>query len=84
MILLILFAACFAFVMIEVIRWQDYEDHIMNSKPFNFKPLNCVACLSGWTGIIAAVFNGYGFQSILFLPVCMVAGIAIEGLLKKL
>jgi len=84
MLLIFLFAASLAFVLIEVLRWQDYEDVFYNSQPFNRKPFNCIACLSGWIGFVTALALGHGFVSMLFLPICMVAGIALDGLLKKL
>src|SRR5687768_10337446 len=52
--LLILFAASLAFVLIEILRWQDYEDIFYNCQPFNRKPLNCIPCLSGWIGLVTA------------------------------
>lgn len=82
--LTILFAASLAFVLIEIVRWQDYEDFIANQKPFNRKPFNCITCLSGWTGLVTAFVLDFGLQSLLFLPVCMVAGYALERILKRI
>ncbi|RYZ89383.1 MAG: hypothetical protein EOP04_06970 [Proteobacteria bacterium] len=82
--LVILFSASLAFVLIEILRWQDYEDFFYNYQPFNRKPLNCIPCLSGWIGLLTAFVCGYGLSSLVFLPICIVAGIALEGSLKNL
>lgn len=50
--LVILFALSLAFVWVEVFR--------MGRRPaFNYKPLNCVPCLTGWLSLAIA----YGFST---------------------
>jgi hypothetical protein len=76
MIIHALFAACFAFYMIEVVRWQ-------RSQIFNRKPLNCSPCLSAWSGLATGLIAGYGWHSIEIMFIAGVMGIVINSGIKK-
>jgi hypothetical protein len=86
-----LFAACFAFYMIQVIRFQylwkkvDYIDPEGKPSylyPLNTKPFNCVTCLSAWTGFITALLAGEGYSSIMYLFISAVAGILLDKFMR--
>jgi hypothetical protein len=90
--MIILFAACFAFYMIEIVRWQylwkktldiKSDESLMVSYPLNRKPFNCITCLSGWVGGLTALACGEGWNCIMFVFVSAVAGIFLERILKS-
>lgn len=72
MLTAILYSVCFAFVIVEVL-----QVHLRVN--WNHKPLNCVTCLSGWITLII----GHSFESILWMPVSMVAAILLTNLINK-
>jgi hypothetical protein len=86
-----LFAACFAFYMVQVIRWQYKLKFLENIDPdgiptyhypMNTKPFNCITCLSAWTGFITALLAGEGYSSIMYLFISAVAGILLDKFMR--
>ena len=85
---LIVFAApCFAFYMVEVVRWQYWFTDIgKNNKftgPLLRKPFTCTVCLSAWAGLTFALLYGAAWYSIPLMFISGIAGLILEGLIKK-
>jgi hypothetical protein len=74
--MIVLFSACFAFYMVEVVRWQKLL--ILRRKPFT-----CVVCLSAWTGLVTALISGEGWHSIFFMFISGMMGLILERLVKR-
>lgn len=41
---------------------------------FERKPFNCMKCMCGWCTMAVAVFSGYEWCSLLFLPIGLFVG----------
>jgi hypothetical protein len=81
MIIDVLFAACAAFYLIEVIEWQKY---IYLLTGYGERPFNCVCCLSAWLGLFVGVVKGYGHESIYVMVFAGVLGCLLSRLIIKL
>jgi hypothetical protein len=77
MTLHILFAASFAFLMIEGVQWHRWHT-LLDRRPFN-----CITCISLWSGLITTLLNGYGWQSIEAAFLSAMTGFIIDSLIKK-
>ncbi|WP_143822380.1 hypothetical protein [Mucilaginibacter pedocola] len=49
----------------------------------NYRPFNCLMCMSGWCALIIAAFAGYGLYALLFFPLGIFAGAMLEGVIMK-
>ena len=49
----------------------------------NFKPLNCLTCLTGWISFGLAIANNYSVTALLFLAVGVFVGAMFEALTMK-
>ena len=89
MIIPALAAACFAFYMTSVVRWQRFWKiayqiiclAFLNQwkEPKRVKPFDCTVCLSAWSGLIFALLDGYGWHSLYIMFIAGVMGLILEN-----
>lgn len=51
-------------------------------KPLNFKPFNCMMCLTGWVAMITGI-GVYDLSGVLFFPVGCFAGAMVEAAMMR-
>jgi hypothetical protein len=82
----ILFAACAAVYLIEVVRWQEIIRFLFffTRDPFRpIKPFDCAACLGAWFGLLSAVIHDRGHETVWIMFASGIASILIQKLLRK-
>lgn len=74
----ILYSLAIAFCWVNLIRPKVAFD-FNGADVFEMKPFNCLMCMTGWVALIIALFAGYGFMALFFLPVGVLVGAMFEG-----
>lgn len=84
-IVTIFFSVASSFVLINYVQWQywNIDLGILEDNLFDRKPFNCEGCLSGWISLFTALFLGFSFYSILFMPVCVVLACVFTIMMKR-
>lgn len=78
-ILIILAAAAFGFVFVDVLRVHHQFNGLLN-----FKPFNCQNCVSGWSALVFCLFAGINWFWI--IPVmcwAMITNVILNGILNR-
>lgn len=76
--IVILYALCTAFVLVEKLQLPYRFDGYLN-----FKPFNCQTCLSGWVALPVSLLMGYTWQTPFLMCVAMVTSYLFELLTKE-
>lgn len=75
---ILFFAVCIGFTAAEVVVKWSWVPRFFKRKPFT-----CMMCMTGWSALGLALNEGYGWQSLLFIPAGLLAGAVTEGLMKR-
>ncbi len=75
----ILYAMCLAYVWVHVLQVPYWF-----KAAFNFKPINCEVCMSGWFCLCMTVTSYAVIEVVGMMGVAMIGEVLLNGLIRRL